>query len=439
MRLRDREPELTAEQERELEAIDRALAGESVDADLAELATLAADLRAERPDPTEEWRDLMDERASAGFRRRQIASAARLWIERLRELRPARVLVPAGAAATLLVAVTVGVATQATDRDDALLDGRDGAGVEGLAERGGGGPADAERSAGPVGQRDLDELELFSGEGASEDGDDLATEEIDPASESPERGRQLFQRDADEGIAAPAPIPAPGGGTAPGVDNRRVERSGYLELSAKPDDVRSVTNRAVEIARGSGGIVLSSQLSEQDGVNSSTLQLQLPTRNLDSVLDQLTGLADVKTLNESALDITKPFISARDRLQDARARRRALLEAIANADNEATIADLEQRLRRARRQISRAEARFEDIARRARMSNLSVAVVGDPNADSGSSWSETFGDAGDVLMRVAAIMLTTAAIVVPIALVAGLLLLAIAGYRRWRRERALES
>ena len=51
MRLREREMPLDPEVERELEAIDRALAGEPVDPDLEVLAELARELRDERPEP----------------------------------------------------------------------------------------------------------------------------------------------------------------------------------------------------------------------------------------------------------------------------------------------------------------------------------------------------------------------------------------------------
>ena len=54
--------------QRELHALDAALAGEPVDAELAELADLAVDLRAERPVPPEEFLQALDARAAAGFR-----------------------------------------------------------------------------------------------------------------------------------------------------------------------------------------------------------------------------------------------------------------------------------------------------------------------------------------------------------------------------------
>ena len=52
MRLLEREMPPDPEIERELEALDRALAGEPVEPDLEHLAQLARELRSERPQPT---------------------------------------------------------------------------------------------------------------------------------------------------------------------------------------------------------------------------------------------------------------------------------------------------------------------------------------------------------------------------------------------------
>ena len=45
----------------------------------------------------------------------------------------------------------------------------------------------------------------------------------------------------------------------------------------------------------------------------------------------MTELADVDSLNETATDITRPVVSAKDELRDAEARRRELLQALGNA------------------------------------------------------------------------------------------------------------
>ncbi len=142
--------------------------------------------------------------------------------------------------------------------------------------------------------------------------------------------------------------------------------------------MRDVSDQAIQITESAGGVVLSSQLSETEQRSTASLELSIPTRELDPTLDRLTDLATVETLNEAAVDITRPFVSAQDDLRDARAERRQLLRALGNASTEAEADALREQLRDARRRISRAEAAFDNIARRARTSQISMTIEGTP-------------------------------------------------------------
>ena len=61
-------PELTPEAERELTALDDALAGRPVPPDLADLGELAVALRADRPEPSLAFGHQLDARVERGFR-----------------------------------------------------------------------------------------------------------------------------------------------------------------------------------------------------------------------------------------------------------------------------------------------------------------------------------------------------------------------------------
>src|SRR3954447_23437471 len=90
MRLSERELPLDPEVERELEAIDRALAGEPVDPDLEVLAQLALELRSQRPEPTAEADAKLDLLAEAGFPPRTSDRLGRLRRRVSDASRPAR-------------------------------------------------------------------------------------------------------------------------------------------------------------------------------------------------------------------------------------------------------------------------------------------------------------------------------------------------------------
>ncbi|MGB2851914.1 MAG: DUF4349 domain-containing protein [Solirubrobacterales bacterium] len=379
---------LDPEIERQLGAVDRALAGEPVDPDLADLATLTADLRAERAAPPEQWSQEMDAKAGAGFGSSRLRSLRRLLPEQ-----PRRMLLPVGAVATLLVVIGAGISS--------LRDG----GIDQKLE-----PIPAV------------EGQLDSSSGSSAEG--------------------LFDRQggaaASEDAVAP---PLPGADrTAPGKSKRQQDRSAFLALKTTTNEVREVSDEAIQITESVGGVVLSSNLSEQGKRAQANLELSIPTRELDATLDRLTDLATVKSLNEASVDITRPFVSAEDQLRDARAEREKLLEALGNASTDAEVEAIRGQLKDARRKIFKAEATFDNIARRARTSKVSMTIEGSPEKSDGS-WSlgEAADDALSALEVVAGVLLIGAAILAPVVLLVAAITAIALAVRRRRRERALDA
>ena len=124
MRLREREMPLDPEVERELEAIDRAVAGEPVDPDLEPLAELARALSEERVDTEPGFAADLDQRVADGFPRPgQLAGSHRLaeLQKKLTAVPPRRILARAGAAATVLVVAGVTIS-----QSGEIWDGGDG-------------------------------------------------------------------------------------------------------------------------------------------------------------------------------------------------------------------------------------------------------------------------------------------------------------------------
>ena len=408
MKSRERTTEsLDPEIERQLGAVDRALAGEPVDPDLADLATLAADLRAERASPPEQWALEMDAKAGAGFGSSRLRSLRRLLPEQ-----PRRILLPAGAVATLLVAIGVGVGTLGGGTtDDAALSG------DSVAE-----PLSKPATPEIVEQGAQSSSELVAPDGAAQ---------------GLNRGSGT-----DSGVAGSSgPDPRAGGErTAPGKSKRQQDRSAFLALKTTTNEVREVSDEAIQITESVGGVVLSSNLSEQGKRAQANLELSIPTRELDATLDRLTDLATVRSLNEASVDITRPFVSAEDQLRDARAEREKLLEALGNASTDAEVEAIRGQLKDARRKISKAEATFDNIARRARTSKVSMTIEGSPEKSDGS-WSlgEAADDALSALKVVAGVLLIGAAILAPVVLLVAAITAIALAVRRRRRERALDT
>ena len=411
MRMRDPGKPLDPRIAADLATVDRSLSGlpvEGGDADLAELALL---LRDERPASEPRWAAQLDERAAAGFPRGGAHGPQGPKGRRGRGLSwlgGGGWMVPAGAVATLAVVVVVATSS---------FDG--GSGEPTMSDQ-----AATGKSTGAV-DATTPALEAQSKDGATRQFRSIAPSRSADSASSTE---QLYPLVEDGGTAK----------IAPGTEDRKVERNTQLSLSAKPEDVRGVSGEVISITRSLGGIVASSQVSETQGGSTANLELTIPTRNLDAALDQMTDLADVDSLNETTDDITKPFVSAQDQVHDAKARRHELLKALGNATTDAEAEALTIQIADARREISRAEANFDRIARKARLSDLNVTVSSNPNASDERTLGDWFDDAVDVLRGVAGVLLVSAAILIPIGLIAAIVAWVAMRLRRRSREKTLD-
>jgi Domain of unknown function (DUF4349) len=241
------------------------------------------------------------------------------------------------------------------------------------------------------------------------------------------------------------PVPAPGAspesftrsGTPVTPGPRRVvERSASLELRTGADDFAGVTAGVLRVADTTGTIVQRSNVAERDGRGVATYDLRVPSSRLDETLAALSRLADVRARTGSADDITGAFVSASDRVDDARAERRALLRALARADSESERDALRRRLRDTRARIAAAERDVRRVRARADRARVDVTVE---STRSAGAWTpgDALDDAGRVLEVAAGVAVVAAAVLLPLLVLAALGAAGARLARRRRREAAL--
>lgn len=385
-------PDLSPVAERELAAVDDALAGRRVDPDLAGLADLALLLRDDRPGPTQEFTQRLDRRARIGFpdegKPRTRVHARRRW-------RWHGWMTPAlGIAATAVVFVAIVSALPSGDDSD------------------GGG-------SGQTAARPLAES-ARSGAGSATDSG------------------------AEPSTSLAAPVPPPAGDDSPrsdGRDRRKVERSASLTLAAKPRDIDAVSARIQDVTRRQGGFVASSSISSGAG---GEFELRIPTRNLDPAIAALSRLGAVRDRSQQSEDITARSVSARSRLKDARTERKSLLDQLGEASTVGETRAIRARLRLVSREIEAARAAVRRVDNRAAFATVAVALVADrdagatPVADDGWTPGDAARDALRVLEVAASVAVVALAVALPIALIGLLAGLAVRTGRRRRREHALD-
>ena len=224
---------------------------------------------------------------------------------------------------------------------------------------------------------------------------------------------------------------------------RRVERSTRLELTTT--DVQKATDGVVRATQAAGGFVQSSQVSTGDGRSTASFVLRVPTSKLDDALARLSKLGHVKSLQQSADDITGAYDGASGRLTEARAARRGLLRALGNATTAEQVSSLRARIADNRRELQRYQREFNAVRNRANLATVGVEVTGAARkqaaAPSHGSW--TPGDAAHDAVRVlevsAGVALIALAVLVPLTLVGAAGGFAAVTLRRRRREAALSA
>jgi hypothetical protein len=180
-------------------------------------------------------------------------------------------------------------------------------------------------------------------------------------------GEAATKPEAAAGAAATATGTATSNAPLAPVTGRRrqIERSAEMTLGTDPEHVQDVSGRVFDIVRRFDGIVLSSSVRDgSDGDAGASFQLLFPSPHLGDALGDLSGIAEVRSRNESTLDITKPFVSVREHLRDARAEAAGLLKQLAGADSQAERESIEAQLSQVRSRIAHLRSASQRLQRR---------------------------------------------------------------------------
>jgi hypothetical protein len=359
--------------------------------------TLFAELRALRPAPRPEFAAELDERAAAGFPRRDRTSAAAnpftSLADRWHALSPRRRLVPAlGMALAVLIVAT---------------------GIVAIVGSGSSGSKTLEQQA---------EVRVLTPAEAGA----VAAEAAAPSAASVEPS----QLDKSAKLAA----------------GRDIERSAYIVLGTKPGEVSGAAAKVYEAVHASDGIVLHSNVrSGSAGATGAYFELLIPSDKLDDALAAFSQIAEVRQRHDATNDITAPTVNAGEELRDSNAAIEGLLRELGEVETEAERESVEARLREERRHHAAIRASLDHLHKRASMSEVTVRIVTDhgagvsPPSEGGGGWGvgDALHDAGDILTIAAGVTLIGLAVLGPIAIVAFAFWLANRLRVRRLRERAL--
>ncbi len=413
------------EQKAGLDAIDRALStgkAEEAKGDEQELAKLALQLseheQQERETSSPEFKQKMEERVEKGFKESGASKKRQRFPEAiLGRLKAAgsffdRVLarrsLALGGAATVLVALAVGIAV--------------------LQDGGGNG------TTGPVSENSF-KKERPSGDSLSE----LQAAGPDRSSKQDEDKTASVPGGAGDSEGIIAPPPMPDNDIAPKEKSRRVERSAELTLAVAENHIEEAANDVIKVSDQNRGIVLSSNVSvKKGGAGRATFDLRVPQERLAKTLRELSELGDVVLRTQSGLDITESFVTAREKLQDVRAERKSLLKQLANASTPQMAESIKQRLKTVGGRIRSLKSQLKSLRNRTDYARIDVTVQEKNGESSGSGTEDAFDDSLDFMVGVLNFGIRVFAVLLVAAIIIAAVVMPIQWIRKRRRDNTLE-
>jgi hypothetical protein len=386
------------------DALDTGVAAHD-DPETRELQELALALRADSPEPTPAFSEWLGQRVEEGFSEQRRSGPA--WWQRF--LGPA---VVTGIVAVFVLAMVVAGGPSGSDEN---------------AGGGGGAIADAGGGSG----------------GAAEGG--RGGRAADSGAAEPAGGNASGAASADHALSGRSVLPAlppSGRGFAPGRSDRRIERLVALELEMPVDQMARVAEEVTAVTNRHGGFVLSSSVSTGDEDSAGgDFDLRIPASQLRPAVRDLAALADVRTQSQTGRDVTREHVTAKDRLRAARAERRSLLRRLELATTDEQAEAIRRRLDLVAGEINGLRAQLRDLRLRTDYAVVTVSLLAKDSSGGGGvgggSFDDALGDAGDLLVAVAGIIVRVLAVALPLALLALLGWLAGRVLQRRRRESAL--
>jgi Domain of unknown function (DUF4349) len=379
-----------------------------------ELQELALALKADAPQPTPVYREWLGKQVETGFPKSRRSKPAP-W----RKLLQPAAGVGLVAAFVLVIAVAGGGLSGSSDDD-----GGGGGGGSVALESGGGGDAGGGSDAGAGGA------------------EPAIIEPPQDAAKAQTLQRNSGSQAAVDRGAGVVPLPPGDGGFAPGRRDRKIERAISLELEMPLDEMARVAEQVTTVTNRHGGFVLSSSVSTGDEESANgEFSLRIPSDRLRPAVRDLSALADVRTQSQTGRDVTRQHVTARDRLQAARAERRSLLRRLEVAATDEEAEAIRRQLDIVAGEINGLRGQLRALRLRTDYAVVNVSLFpanGESDEGGGAgSFDDAIGDAGDLLVGVAGVLVRALAVALPIGLLVLVGWLGARVLRRRQRESAL--
>jgi hypothetical protein len=225
---------------------------------------------------------------------------------------------------------------------------------------------------------------------------------------------------AEGASAVPLDLPAVG---------PTVIKTADLVVEVERDALGQAVNAATTVAARYGGFVVSSTTGGADA-RRGTLTLRVPSDRFEEAVADLGGLGTVDRRRVSGEDVSQEFVDLEARLRNLEAQEAVMLRLF---DEAATVSDtirIQQELSGVQLQLEEIEGRLRYLRDQTTMSTISVELI-EEGATAPGVFDQALDRAVDGFLGVIAALVVVLGYVLPVAAIAGLIL--IVARRMWVR------
>ncbi|MBX7058146.1 MAG: DUF4349 domain-containing protein [Leptospirales bacterium] len=155
-------------------------------------------------------------------------------------------------------------------------------------------------------------------------------------------------------------------GGASGPAERLLIRSASLYLSVADEASAGVLDRARQLVKDRGGLVLAE--------SRYSLTISVPSAAFDQTLRELEALGEIVDRRVTIQDVTEAHADLNIRIENARKLKQRLHELLSRAQKVEDVLAIERELQRVTNELESMEARLRDMNQRVSMSRIELAL-----------------------------------------------------------------
>jgi virulence-associated protein VapD len=265
--------------------------------------------------------------------------------------------------------------------------------------------------------------------------------QVAPAADSVATEQDRAAAATKSGASDPAAPAGKGGGGQAAAEVRlvdlgnRIVRTANVDLEVGQGELNKVVNQATDVVVRAKGVYVGSSTTVPAGQPASgQVTFRVPVDAFEPVLRQLKGLGTYRGEQSSTEDVTNQYVDLNAQLAAWRAQERVYLRLLDRARSVADVIAVQNQLQQVQSNIERLQGQLNQLEDQSSFSTITLqlhepgAAAGEPQGRLARAWATAVNGLG--VMAAAALVAVVWAI--PVAILAGLVLL---GVRTLRRPR----